>query len=138
MQSIVFKLHPSKVYCVLLALVLVASAGIALNLPIHLLLKSALLLVLAGYGAHIFYRYAWLQANLSIVAVNKLDGDRWQVTTSMGVVDAQLRGDSTLTAIVSILRFDFPQKRWPVVSIICRDSLAPEQYRQLVGVLRVG
>lgn len=138
MQNIVFKLHPSKVYCTLLALVLIASAGIAFNLPIHFLLKSILLFVLMGYGAHIFYRYALLHAKLSIVGVNKLEGRTWQVTTQMGVIDAQLRGDSTVTAIVSILRFDFPQKRWPVVSIVCRDSLAPEQYRQLVGMLRVG
>jgi hypothetical protein len=136
MQNPDFELHPSKIYCAFLGITLLMSAVIVLLLPLNFWLRVLIFLILAGYGVIIFWQYALLRAADSVIGLKKIDGKRWQLTTRAGVFESTLRGDSTVTAYVSVLRFDLPERRKPISCILVRDSLSADDYRRLVGVVR--
>ena len=131
MQNPDFRLKPSKFYISFLAVTLLASAGIIAALTINVWFKAVLLLILAFYGTYIFRRYALLRAVQSVVGLKQLNHGKWRVVTRSGNVEAELRGDSTVTTIISVLRFDFPNKKQPVTCVIFKDSLAGDDYRRL-------
>lgn len=138
MQDREFKLFPSHFYCLFLALMLLGSAVIALMLPVQFWLRTLIFAVLIVYGAQIFWRYAWLRSKNSVINIAKLTDKRWRLTTQGGVVDAVLRGDSTITTVVSVLRFDIPGSRWPLSCMVFRDSLRADDYRRLISTIRMG
>ncbi len=138
MPSHEFKIMPSLFYSIFLGVTLLASMVVMALLPWSLWLKLVGMLVVGVYGAAIFWRYALLRAQLSVTGIAQLEHGQWQVTTAGGDVNAVLRGDSTVTSIISVLRFDFPGLRRPVSCIICRDSLRADSYRRLLGVVRMG
>ncbi len=55
-----------------------------------------------------------------------------------GTYDAKLRGDSTVTTLVSILRFDLPARRQIATCMVFKDSLPAEDYRRLISLVRMG
>lgn len=112
------------------------SAVIVCMLPVLIWLRLGLLVFLLAYGASIFWQYALLRAAWSVIAVKKLEDKRWQLTTRSDIQTAALRGDSTVTAYVSVLRFDIPERKKPLSCIIFRDSLAADEYRRLTGAIR--
>jgi hypothetical protein len=136
MQNLEFKLQISKTYCILLAIVFLMSGIIVIVLPAPVWLRAILLAALFGYALHTFWRYALLKSELSILGLKKLEAKHWQLTTNKGVVEAELRGDSTVTTLVSVLRFDLPGRKLPIVSIIFRDNLGADVYRRLIGMVR--
>lgn len=137
MQNHVFKLHPSRFYCLFLGLMLLGSGVIILLLPVVFWLKTLFLAVLIVYGIFLFQKFALLRAAFSVVGLQKQDGKQWRVETRTAVFDAVLRGDSTVTTLVSVLRFDVSGQRRPVVCMVFRDSLPAEEYRRLIGVIRM-
>lgn len=137
MQNLEFKLKRSLVYMVFLDAVLLASAIIIWMLPLDLGVRVLLFAVLAFYSATILWRFALLQAKLSVLGFKKLEGKRWQVTLGSGVKEGVLRGDSTVTNFVSVLRFDLHGMRRPVTAMVFRDSLSADDYRRMVGVIRM-
>jgi hypothetical protein len=138
MQKIDFRLHPSKFYCFFLALTLVMSVVVVIALSVSMLFKALLAGLVMAYGWMIYRRYALLRSPLSIIGFAKLENGKWQVSTRVDHTEAVLKGDSTVTSLVTILRFQFPGRRLPVASIIMRDSLNAEAYRQLIATLRMG
>lgn len=138
MQNPEFKLHPSIIYCVFLGLMLAGSGIILALLPFAFWLKALLFAVLCVYGVALFMRFALLRTQQAVIALKKLDGKSWQVVTRARVFDSILRGDSTITTLVSVLRFDVSGLKRPLVCIVFRDSLPADDYRQLVGVIRMG
>lgn len=138
MPSQEFKIIPSLFYSAFLGATLLASMVVIALLPWSLWLKLVGMAVVGAYGTAIFWRYALLRAQLSVTGVAQLEHGQWQVITVGGNVNAVLRGDSTVTSLVSVLRFDFPGERRPVSCIICRDSLRADGYRRLLGVVRMG
>lgn len=133
-----FNLHPSRVYGLFLAAMLSGSAVVVLLLPFTFWLRILILAVLLVYGALVFNRHVLLRASDSIIRLCKLDRERWRVTTRSGAVEANLRGDSTVTALVSVLRFDDVNGKRLLPCIIFRDSLPADSYRQLVSCIRAG
>ena len=117
---------------------LIGSGVIVVLLPRAWWLRCILFALLIGYGAVIFWRFVLLKSKDSIIRLKNLGEKRWQVTTNSDVFESLLRGDSTVTPVVSILRVDRPGRRLPLVSIIFRDSLPEGEYRRLIGMLRMG
>lgn len=132
MSVVEFQLKPSRFYLMVMVLVFLASAVMLSLLAIAPLYKFLLLLVLVSYGVQLVWRFALLRDKHSVIALKKVDQDEWQVTNRAGVMLTKLRGDSTVTQWVAILRFDIKGQRKPLVSIIWRDSLPADQFRQLI------
>jgi hypothetical protein len=138
MQDREFKLFPSHFYCLFLALMLLGSAVIALMLPVQFWLRTLIFAVLIVYGAQIFWRYAWLRSKNSVIKLINLTGKRWELTIHGETVEGILRGDSTITTVVSVLRFDISGSRWPLSCMVFRDSLRGDDYRRLISTIRMG
>lgn len=137
MQNLEYKLRPSKFYCIFLAIAILASFVVITVVSANFWLKLIVFALLAGYGSYTFLRYGLLKAKFSIIGLQKMESGQWQVTTNSGVTEASLRGDSTITPIVSILRFDVSGRKVPVSCIIFKDSLTDDGYRRLIGVMRM-
>lgn len=67
----------------------------------------------------------------------KHEGDgRWHVSILNKMVEAELLGDSTVTGIVSVLRFRIAGRRMPISCVVFKDSLQSGRYRQLLVILK--
>ena len=117
---------------------LFGSGVIIVMLPFVIWLKMLLLAMLLGYGVFLMLKFALLRTAFSVTALKKMDEKRWQAMTRAGALDAKLRGDSTVTTLISVLRFDVSGQKHPLVSIVFRDSLPADDYRRLVGIIRMG
>lgn len=138
MQNLAFKFNISRIYCVFLAAMLVGSGIIVVLLALPFWVKALMLAALIGYGAPIYWRFALLRGALSVLEIAKLDQKRWRVSLRDDEFDSELRGDSTITNLVCVLRFNMPGRRTPLVCIVFRDALSSDDYRRLVGVIRMG
>lgn len=138
MQDREFKLFPSRFYCLFLALMMLGSAVIALMLPLQFWLRTLIFAFLIVYGARIFWQFALLRSKNSVIKMTKLTDKRWRLTTPGGVVEADLRGDSTITTVVSVLRFGISGSRRPLSCMVFRDSLRADDYRRLISIIRMG
>jgi hypothetical protein len=138
MAKLEFKFYPSRFYCFFLGATLLASVLIAATLPIHNGIKSLLLAALTLYGVYLFRRFALLKAASSITSIKQLDNNQWQLFTRSGVFTATLRGDSMVTPYIAILRFDLIEKKQLLVSFLFKDSFRDDDYRRLVGMVRMG
>ncbi|HTM63385.1 MAG TPA: protein YgfX [Gammaproteobacteria bacterium] len=138
MQNHEFNLHSSRIYGSFLVAMLLGSAIIVLTLPLAIWLRTLILSALIVYGALVFNRHVLLRASDSIIRLCRLDRERWQLTTRAGAVDANLRGDSTVTAFVSVLRFEDVSGKRLLPCIIFRDSMTADKYRQLISNIRAG
>lgn len=124
-------------YIVFLDAMLLASAVITWLLPLDLAVRILLFAALVIYSTTLLWRFALLKAKLSVLGFKKLEGKRWQVTLGACVKEGVLRGDSTVTNLVSVLRFDLHGIRRPVTAMVFRDSLSADDYRRMVGVIRM-
>lgn len=95
------------------------------------------MLLLAGYGSYTFLRYALLRNKLSITAIQYAANNDWLVTTPKGTVVAELKGDSTVTHFLAILRFKSRENGSMNSCILLSDSLPAGDFRRLVGLLRM-
>ena len=136
MQTSEFNLHPSRVYGLFLAAMILGSTIVILTLPFAFWLRTLILAALLVYGALVFNRHVLLRSSDSILRLRKLNRESWQLTTREGAVDANLRGDSTVTAFVSVLRFETVNGERLLTCIIFKDSLPADAYRQLVVCVR--
>lgn len=119
-------------------MMLFCSAVIIVLLPFAGWLKILLLALLLGYGFFLMLKFALLRTAFSVTALEKMDAKRWQLQMRAGKFDAILRGDSTVTTLVSVLRFDVSGQKFPLVAIVFRDSLPADDYRRLVATIRMG
>ena len=137
MPDLEFKLKPSRQYLILLISFLILSLWVAVMLPVSLWIRFAVAGLAAGYGAILLWQAGLLRAKTSIVSMRRLENGNWFLSTRSLQYEAEIRGDSTVTNQVSVLRFQ-PLQRWrPVSCVIFRDALPPEDYRRLVVVLRM-
>lgn len=95
------------------------------------------IVVTAIYGASILWQYVLLRNRNSIIKMKRQEDGQWLIHTNSGKYETQLCGDSTVTAMVSILRFRSPKSFWRKTAIVFRDSLTKEQYRELLVTLRM-
>lgn len=136
MQDHEFHLNPSKKYIAFLGMVIFVSLSIVLLLPLGHWLKLAGFILVSGYSGYIFWRYALLRDRHSIVSIRYLGDKKWLLHTRKYTVEADICSDSTLSGIVSVLRFKMAKRWWPVSCIVFRDSLDGDQYRKLLVKLK--
>lgn len=126
-----FLIKPSRFYLVLMVLVFLASILMVFMTSLASVYKFLLLFFVVCFGVQLFWRFVLLRDRYSVIGLKKLDGGEWQIDCPVRVFNGKLRGDSTLTQWVSVLRFDVHGLRRPLVSIIWFDSLSREAFRQL-------
>jgi hypothetical protein len=137
MLDLEFKLKPSKFYLLLQMAILIASGVIVLCLPVAMWLMTILLLVLSIYGAYMLWQFGFLLSPYSVISLRRHQDGSWLLQTNNKTYNAELRGDSTVTGFVSVLRFRLPKQSWPLSCIIFRDSLQADFYRRLLVVLKM-
>jgi len=132
-----FKLKPSKHYIAWVSIILLASIIIMLCLQIEVRYKLVSFMFVGVYGGYIIWKFVLLRSAKSIVSIRRHRDGRWRIYTPLHTYDAELRGDSTVTGLVSILRFRVAKRFWPVSCIVFQDSLEPDRYRQLIVVTKM-
>lgn len=131
-----FSFQPSKIYASLLITTFFLSIVIVLNLTVTVCLKLIIMIAVSIYLAHIFIRYILLKSQYSIIRLQLLSNDHWNIHTPTKCFVAQLRGDSTVTNSISILRFRINDNGKTISCVIFRDSLINREYRELLVCLR--
>ena len=136
MQNQEFKLKPSKIYTLIVALLFFTSFVLVACVSMPFLLKLLLMLAIVWSGYNILRRYALLKSKNAIISLQRLADGTWRVLTSEKEYAVELCGESTITSIVSVLRFKI-QSRWKVLScVVLPDSLPPDLYRRMVVAIR--
>ena len=131
-----FVIKPSFYYSTILIIFIAASFCLAVSLAISIWIKRIVLVLVGVYGGILVWHFGFLKANDSIIRIRRLSDGQWQVQSNQHVYKATLKGDSTVTTVVSILRFQANNKRWPITCVIFPDSLPADGYRQMVVTLR--
>lgn len=141
MLNLEFNLKPSKRYLSFLSILILTSIVIVLNLSISVWLKGAGILVVIGYGTHLFWQYGLLRSQYSIISLKRYD-DGWHIVTQKKVYKGVLLGESTLSGLASVLRFRLDDIHSlfnrTKTCLIFPDSLARGQYRQLLVTVKMG
>ncbi len=138
MLDLEFRLKSSKQYLLLFALLVLASIAIVLSLTLALWLKLIGIILIAAYGIFILIDVGLRWSPRSIIALRRHPDGMWLLQTPEKHYEGALRGDSTVTQWISVLRFQIPQQYKPKTCIIFRDSLEPDEYRRLLVILRMG
>lgn len=131
-----FKCKISKSFFIITAILLCSSLFIVLTQPLGWAARFALIAILAVYGGYIVWRHVLLQGRMAVNRLIYQGHGRWQISTPHQSYTAELRGDSTVTAWVSILRFNIPERRFPVSVTVFRDSFVKDEYRRLIVLLK--
>lgn len=131
MLSREFKLKPSRQFIAIFWLVMLASVLILLFTPIALLVKLAGLALMYVYGIKIYTQHISLSNDIAITGL-KCHADGWLLQTKQASLQATLCGESTITHIVSVLRFQTQQQKRSVTCVAFRDSFEPGIYRELI------
>jgi hypothetical protein len=131
-----FNLKPSKLYLILFSAIWLMSILIFLSLPLHIGLKLCGAVGLCGYGIYQVWRTALLKHRLSIISLRCHRDGRWHLYRPSTMLAATLRGDSTVTGMVSVLRFQVEKHRLPITCLVFKDALGSDRYRQLLSVVR--
>lgn len=137
MQNHVFKLQPSKIYLILSGLVIILGLAALFFTSIPFWLKIILTIIFSIYGWHNLNVQGMLQGRDSLVSLRRLESGEWLVKTPTQEYTAELCGDSTVTHLVSVLRFKAPVARATFSSVIFSDSLPNDEYRRLLVLLRM-
>lgn len=135
MPAVNFHLRPSRQYLIIFGMIVLASVLILIGLPIPLWLKLIAIAIVLVHGFRVCWRYALLRDKLSITIIRYVDEGRWVIQTREGTFAAQLQSNSTVTSIIILLHFKIAGKMLPLKSIIFRDSLSADDFRQLLVIL---
>ena len=131
-----FSLKPSRVYLILWIFCCLASIGVLLCIKLFWLLKVALIAPITLYALSVLKQQGLLHKDDAILSLCKAE-KHWLVKTKQGEYQAELLGDSTVTAIASLLRLKSLQSNQIYTALIFPDSLEFDQYRKLLVVLRM-
>ncbi|TAK73040.1 MAG: hypothetical protein EPO11_09235 [Gammaproteobacteria bacterium] len=132
MHNPAFNFKPSRCYLSLLVLLVAGSLAIIWCLPFTLIIKLIGLIVVSCYGGWLFWQFGLLRSPHAIVGMVHCQEDKWLVRTPKTTYLAELRGDSTLTRWVCLLRFQPSHRFWAASCLVFRDSLEADHYRQLL------
>lgn len=131
-----FNIIPSTSYIILLTLFVMGSLVVIVALPLGFGAKSLLFIALTVYGAQLIWRNGLLKSRHSIMSLVQQAENSWVITTRTQRHEATLRGDSTVTHLASVLRFQLSTQRFPLSCTLFRDSMEPDAYRQLTVAIR--
>jgi hypothetical protein len=123
-----FELLPSKIAIALISSIILINIIIILTLPVFALVKLLLMCLVAAYSV-----YVWKQ----LQQTSGIRGDKWLIRQRDKVDEGVLRGDSTVTPFVSVLRFSMPGKFLATSCVVFMDSLSKDAYRQLRVIVRM-
>lgn len=137
MQKREYKLNSSHTFRVLLSLLLIASLFICLTLGLPVWIRLAIMGLVLIEGVWLMWSQRLIGTHQT-VALREVGDHRWLITLPAGEMMGTLRGDSTLTAKVSILRFNIATRRLPLSLIIFSDAMCAGDYQQLVATVRSG
>ena len=135
MPKIDINLKPSKCFLALTLLTVAACYYIIYTLPVLKVYKTLLWLLTTRYLWRISREWILLKSGHSIYRLI-LDQDGWALHTRLGVLRADLCGESTVTQWVSILRFQIREGAYKRSCVIFRDMLTGDDYRRLLVLLR--
>jgi len=136
MQRIDIELKPSRIFLSLIGLVVVGSLGIAASLSIAWVFKIVIIISVLGYGTWILWVVGLMKGADSIVGLQLLSDGSYNLRYPLCIIEAEMKGDSTVTNAVCVLRFRVPGKRLKVSCVVFKDSVDRELYRKLLVWLR--
>jgi hypothetical protein len=112
------------------------SIAIFMTLPLALIVKVSGFVLLCLYGIYLLWNNGFLRGKSSVRFLKYCDERRWQIEVGSERVEAELLGDSTVTGVISVLRFRITGRLLPLPCIVFRDSVPQHRYRQLLVVLK--
>lgn len=136
MQDREFKLKPSKLHCIGFSILWISSLLIILCLPISLMISVSGAFLFCVYSAYQFWRTLLLKHRESIISLRSLSDGNWLLNLANKEEKGILRGDSTITPFVAVLRFQIDNRRLPLTCLVFKDSLERDQYRQLLVIVK--
>jgi len=142
MQNIDISIKPSKQFIALLLLALITSLGVILIIPLSLWHRLLLIMLVITYSAWIVKSHGLIHNAHSILKLQLLSKGLCRLYYPGYFIEGTIRGDSTVTIYLSILRFsilalDNPKNKSRIVScVLFRDSMDKTSYRQLLLWLR--
>jgi len=107
---------------------------IILTLTIAFFVKLICLISVLAYSRLILPKHVLLTSLLSVRRLFLTENGKWGIETGLGKQVVTIRGDSTLTGIVSVLRFEVGKKIGSCV--IFKDAVKGDEYRKLLVLLR--
>lgn len=125
MQKFASTLHLSRYFVLIQLIMLVGSLVSVGYLSLAALPTITLILGLSGYCVWNVYSQKQWQAIGH-------DANGWYLNKAGSLIPIVPSGDSTLTSIVSIIRFKQDKKRLKQSCIIFKDSLSDDNYRRLL------
>ena len=88
--------------------------------------------------ATIFYvGYYFLKSRAIKEIIFQYDQASQLIGANQQKITGYLRGDSTITRWVSVLRFAIPEKYFSISVVVFQDAIPPEEYRKLLRYCRV-
>jgi hypothetical protein len=136
MLNLDFKLRPSKYYLILITGVILMTEIILFSLSWKAIFLGGLLILI--YGGHLIAKEGLMLTQAAIIGFKRQNNNQWLLYTQKSVLEGTLRGDSTVTTWVSVLRFNVSGHFWPVSCVIFNDALASDSYRKLLVAVRMG
>lgn len=130
MQNIDIHLKPSKIAIFLNLFLWLGSIGAVISLHQAIGLKIAALLLIVGYGIRLG------MSSHAIRGLKHISGEHWLIRRNQGECMAILRGDSTVTLWLCVLRFTIPGEKSYYSCLLFRDSFEFDMYRRLLVRLR--
>ncbi len=135
MHRIDINLQVSAYFKLLISIVVFGSLVIIFTLPANILLRLFLVISVSIYAVCVFYSNCLLKSNSAVKRL-LFNEDGWHISCRNKQLHVELRGESTVTSWVSILRFQELNKRQKYTSVIFRDAMNQEEYRRLIVLLR--
>lgn len=137
MQSREFNLKPSRFCLFLILLCIFSTLMVFLFLPLSLWIKGCGSIALLIYGSTLYRKVGLLKSETSIIRLIAKGDDEFCLIMPDQQCQAIILGDSTLTTVVSILRFRAVNGFRRYSCLIFRDSLLADEYRQLLVILKL-
>lgn len=130
MPEIDFKRQPSRQHAAFLFAVVFCAILSVFDSSLPMLMKLLLMLGVFAYGIRLYHREVRL-LGASLLALSHDHGRLWLLTTSQGIVKAEVRSSVVVTAWVSVLNFK-AEDGGVYRCMFFPDSLAPGLYRQFL------
>ena len=73
---------------------------------------------------------------MSLKEIRHLSGESWHIVLRQEVLIGDLQGESTVTSLLCVLRFQISEKSKKCSFVIFNDSMTPENYRRFIVHLK--
>lgn len=128
-------LRPSRGFISLLIAGLFAGVFMTIISSIFLALKAVVLVLLSYYLYIQYITHGILTHPSSLLRIEKLNKNEWLISDHAHHYQAELSGQSVVTAWVMILLFKVSGIRGKKVALVWRDAIGKEHYRRFIATL---